>query len=327
MADVPPRRQPTLAAGPALALLAGALGAGVLIAHLLPAPPPGRPPGSTYAALREVPPEAVLYEEVDRYPVAAGCRALAAAPGGGLLAAGRKLERFGPRGERLPPLTPPAPARALAATAAGEIYLATETALHRLAADGTARQSVPLPPGALVTSLATAGEAVVVADADGAALWRYGPALKEAPRRLAAGFRIPSPTFDVAAAGAEALWTVDPGRHRLLKLDPATGEEQARWGAAGHGLAAFCGCCNPAHVALTPVGEVVTAEKGLRRVKLYTPSGRLLGVVAPPAAFTPGTVIDDLMVDGRGRICILDRRARAVRLFARRPDPQPEETP
>ena len=72
-------------------------------------------------------------------------------------------------------------------------------------------------------------------------------------------------------------------------------------------------------------GSLVTTEKGLARVKIYSPDWKLLGLVAAPSAFeeVPAeafsceleTPLKDLAVDQRGRILVLDGRQRAVRIF------------
>jgi hypothetical protein len=87
----------------------------------------------------------------------------------------------------------------------------------------------------------------------------------------------------------------------------------------------FCGCCNPAHIAFRSDGTMVTVEKGLVRVKLYSVDQKLLGFVAGPDAFrsTPGGPFSaeldmpllDVAVDANDRILIVDGRSNTVRVF------------
>jgi len=62
----------------------------------------------------------------------------------------------------------------------------------------------------------------------------------------------------------------------------------------------------------------VNSEKGLERVKVYDKEGKFVGVVAAPAQFVEGTVGIDLAVDSTGRVLLIDRKAGAVRVFARK---------
>jgi len=137
------------------------------------------------------------------------------------------------------------------------------------------------------------------------------------PPVLGEGFIVPSPYFDVALAGKDRLWIVNPGRRRV-ELYAFDGSILAHWGKASFKIEGFCGCCNPIHIAVLPGGHLVTSEKGLARIKVYTPEGELASVVAPPSAFAEGTTGLDVAADSRGRIWVLDPVARKARLFTRK---------
>ena len=208
--------------------------------------------------------------------------------------------------------------------------------------DAGKRQAAWETPGkdALLTCVAAGDADVFVADAGAAAVLRYdiggrlvnrisgppgrGTAADKAddgpvrPPVLGEGFIVPSPYFDVALAGKDRLWIVNPGRRRV-ELYSFDGNMLAHWGKASFKIEGFCGCCNPIHIAVLPGGHLVTSEKGLARVKVYTPGGELASVVAPPAAFAEGTTGLDVAADSRGRIWVLDPAARKVRLFVRKP--------
>jgi hypothetical protein len=68
---------------------------------------------------------------------------------------------------------------------------------------------------------------------------------------------------------------------------------------------------------------VITGEKGVPRVKAYTPAGRLESVVAGPEQFDENVKIDDLdlAVDSAGRVLVADPAMKAVRVFVRRTAP------
>lgn len=146
---------------------------------------------------------------------------------------------------------------------------------------------------AVVTDIAVAGEDVFVADAGNRVVHRvdrHGEKIAEIGHRDAdrgiLGFIIPSPYFDLAWGSDGLLRVVNPGVHRVELYTPE-GDLEIFWGKAGLDEAGFCGCCNPAHIALFSDGRVVTAEKGIPRVKVYSAHGDLLGWVASPEHFAP----------------------------------------
>jgi len=169
---------------------------------------------------------------------------------------------------------------------------------------------------------ADAGQRVVLRfDRSGQLLGRIG---EEDAARDIPGFIVPSPYFDVAFDPQGSLWAVNPGRHGLENYR-ANGDLVSSWYRPAIDASGFCGCCNPSHIAFRGNGSLVTTEKGLARVKLYSPDWRLLGFVAAPSAFeeVPAgalsceveTPLVDLAVDQRGRVLVLDARQRTVRIF------------
>ena len=92
----------------------------------------------------------------------------------------------------------------------------------------------------------------------------------------------------------------------------------------------FCGCCNPANFDMLPDGRFVTCEKGLPRIKVYSPEGDFESVVAGPEAFSKNakscslnglsncrTGGMDVAVDSKGRVIVMDPVERVVRIFER----------
>jgi sugar lactone lactonase YvrE len=190
---------------------------------------------------------------------------------------------------------------------------------------------------ALLTSIAAGDADVYVADAGNRLVYRYDPSgkrlatigkrdrTKETPV-----FVIPSPYFDLALTGEGQLRVVNPGRHRIEWYTPA-GVFEGAWGEPGEEIDRFCGCCNPANFAILPDGRIVTAEKGIPRVKVYQSDGTFFGVVAGTETLAPGaTVLEetrdehrlgvlDVAADSRGRILVLDPAAAKVRVFEPKP--------
>lgn len=169
---------------------------------------------------------------------------------------------------------------------------------------------------AILTSLALDEDGVYAADARQHCVWRFDRRGKVLGviRRADGEFVIPSPYFDVAIGAGDGVWVVDPGRHEVVSYSP-DGTVRTSWGRSGAEADAFCGCCNPIHIALIADGSFVTAEKGIPRVKRMSSSGELIGMMAGPEAFVAGTRIADLAVDGKGRILVLDPSLKAIRVF------------
>jgi hypothetical protein len=148
------------------------------------------------------------------------------------------------------------------------------------------------------------------------------------PERDIPGFIVPSTFFDVEIGADGLLRVANTGRHRV-ETYTVDGDLEFSWGRAGAAIANFCGCCNPINIELLPDGSVVTFEKGLARVKVYSAQGELSSVVAGPEAFADPTnrkceFADcslgglDGAVDSQGRIHVLDLITGEVQTFARK---------
>lgn len=174
---------------------------------------------------------------------------------------------------------------------------------------------------AVLTSIVVIEDNAFVADAGNRLVYRYnreGAVQQEIGKKDQAtgepGYVVPSPYFDLAVGHDESLWVVDPGRHELVNYS-LDGRRYSSWGKTSMGVDGFCGCCNPAHIAVRSDGSFVTSEKGLVRVKLYGPVGDLLGVIAAPNDFAIDTKGLDLAIDSAGRILVLDPEAGMIRIY------------
>ncbi len=186
---------------------------------------------------------------------------------------------------------------------------------------------------AVITSLAVAEDGVFVADAGNRVIHHvdfqgeFIAQLAQRDRdRGIVGLVVPSPYLDVAWGSDGLLRVVNPGAHRVEYYRPS-GDLEFFWGKAGLGKDGFCGCCNPAHIALLPHGSTVTLEKGLLRVKVFSPQGEFRCWVAGPDFFGNAetmttetrdderTPVPDLAVDSHGRIVVLDTGRRKVFVF------------
>jgi hypothetical protein len=254
-------------------------------------------------------------------------KAIAAAPDGQLwLAAGNYVTAMSPEGQRGIEIALSAPARAVSIARDGTVFVSLRDHLEVFSAKGERKATWEAPDKkAWLTGIAVGDNAVFATDAGNRVLLRYDRAgkltarlgLKDKDRNIA-GFIVPSPYFDVALGGDGVLRVTNPGRHRV-DLFTQDGDFELSWGEATMGIKGFCGCCNPIHLALLPDGRVVTCEKGLPRVKVYSAHGDFETVVAGPESFpenakacaakglgdcTQGGLDAAVLADGR--IAILD---------------------
>jgi hypothetical protein len=188
------------------------------------------------------------------------------------------------------------------------------------------------PPGdgALLTSIAVSDKGVFVADAGRRVVIRYaedGSIIRVIDDEGSAGetprFVIPHPQFDLAVGKDGDLHIANPGRHRVEKYT-VQGLLSGYWGAVSMGIEGFAGCGNPANFSLLSDGRYVTCEKGLPRVKIYSPEGVFAGVVAGAELFpkynaeriSTGQIGElDVAVDAKDRILVLDSTENSVRVF------------
>ncbi|NVO18938.1 MAG: hypothetical protein HXX13_04525 [Bacteroidetes bacterium] len=203
----------------------------------------------------------------------------------------------------------------------GNIFLGMEDHIELLDANGTKKAAWNSPSAeAVLTSIATSGKDVFVADAGNKLVYRYdylgNIELKigqKDPSTGVPGFIIPSPYFDLAMDPDGSLWVANTGRHELEKYT-REGKLISSWGKASMEVKGFCGCCNPSHFAIFP-GGFVTAEKAIERVKIYDMKGNFVCLVALPESFEEGTKGLDLAIGAQNAILVLDPVKNLVRKF------------
>lgn len=259
-------------------------------------------------------------------------RAMALGPGNRLLVAGgREVRVLGAGGAVEARLALAAEPRCLAVSATGEVYVGLRDRVQVWPATALAGKPVATQPRAqwvipsrraLLTSLTLGPRQVWVGDAGSRVVWQYDRAGnlervlgKADPDRGQPGMSIPGPYLDVVAGAAETVWVAHPGRRQVEHYN-AAGELLSSFGKSAQTIEGFCGCCNPVDLARLPDGRLVTAEKGLPRVKVYRPDGTLDRVVALPEDLSPAAAALDLAVESSGRVLVLDPPARLVRVFA-----------
>lgn len=176
-------------------------------------------------------------------------------------------------------------------------------------------------PRAWITSIAVDDRNLYAADAGQRVIHRLdlsGALLGKIGERDTAqdipGFIVPSPYFEVLLDPSGGLWAVNPGKHGFEHYRP-DGRLISSWYRSGIDLDGFSGCCNPVHAAFRSDNTLVTAEKGINRIKVYLPDTTLLGVAATPemlgtlaeaaASFQEEAMVRDLAVDRNDRILAL----------------------
>lgn len=146
---------------------------------------------------------------------------------------------------------------------------------------------------AIITSIATNNNYIALADAGNKLVFildRKG-ALKSIIGYPGDPFIIPSPYFDVWLTGNDILVVANTGE-RQIEFRTLEGRVIKAIGEEGDELQYFCGCCNPSHFTLSPGGKIITAEKGINRIKVLDQDGRLIEPLASPAFFRPSSPLD-----------------------------------
>ena len=292
------------------------------------------------SAFTKVDPKLILYAEQAKLATGLQATACLAVGAGDTIYVGgdREVKVLDKAGTAQASLSLAGKPNAVAEGADGRVYVAFQEHWEVFGKDGKlAGRSAALPARAHLTAVAQHGDKVYAADAghrevlicglDGAVQGRFGKISKETEGQ---GFAVPSPYFDLLFGAEDLLWVVNPGRHLIQAFTPA-GQYQTGWGATGLTIEAFCGCCNPVHLARLPEGGFVTSEKGLNRVKVFTGNGRFVGVVAGPEQLgrdmeqvqkalsdANAGITYDIACDSAGRVLVLDPLSRAIRVFARK---------
>ena len=274
--------------------------------------------------VRKIKPELISHARAARIVTGfRSARGIAAGPDGRIYVAGDKAVRiFDATGKRLSEIQLSRPPGCLAVAGDGTIYVAVGDRVDVWDASERIWAHWPALGGkSQITGIAVGAADVFVADYGLRVVHRYdtsGKLLGRVVPRDAEGaagtFTIPSPYFDVAITPDGLLAVANTGEHRVETYTFA-GEPCGSWGQRSIEVAGFAGCCNPGQMAILPDGRVVTSEKGIPTVKIYSPAGRLESVVATPQmlALLPEQcwnpyrpIALDVAVDPSGRVLVLD---------------------
>ena len=119
--------------------------------------------------------------------------------------------------------------------------------------------------------------------------------------------------FDVDSKGQ--LVIANLGQHRVTICNDK-GSNAKSWGQAGKKPEDFCGCCNPVSVAVAPDGSIVTAEKTIPRLKLYSANGKKLLGITETEDFDKGCANLIVTVDANKNIYAVDGKSNVIKVFS-----------
>lgn len=221
-----------------------------------------------------------------------------------------KLVVFSPTGKLLRSWATERPGYSVAVAADGTTYVGQQGQIEIFDQTGklldTWRDADRL---GLVSAIGLTGDGVLVANVKGRCIRRYdmsgGFHHNIGKDNRMRGFMLPNRHLDFALDATGVIHAANPGRHRVERYT-VDGKLLGHFGRFdGQDPAGFTGCCNPTNLALTPQGQLVTAEKAAPRVKLYDADRKLLTVIGK-GDFDPNCKNMDVVVDSRGRIYVID---------------------
>ncbi|MEI8064564.1 MAG: hypothetical protein WCH84_10940 [Verrucomicrobiota bacterium] len=176
-----------------------------------------------------------------------------------------------------------------------------------------------------LTGIAQTGGDIFIADAGNREVLRCDATGKIVSHIT--GFAVPSPYFDLHVGNDGLLWVANTGTHRVEAYN-ADGSLELSWGETGMNIEGFCGCCNPVYFTRLTDGRFVTSEKGLNRIKIYSATGKFIGVVAGPEQLVKDLELAKracancqigfgfpVACDAGGRVFTLDPATRDIRIF------------
>jgi hypothetical protein len=305
--------------------LAATFGIGILVGREIARPAASAPPAPSLAydlsRYEDVAPELLAWRVMVEVPVALSSpRGIASAADGTIYICGDRslleIDRKGGVKHRWDLDGEPS---CVAAGPDGTLYVGTTDHVEVIKPGIAGTTAWPdLGSQAIVTSVAVVGSGVFVADAGNRMVLRF-----DAGGRLAGmiggDFSVPSPYLDVAGSPDGTLWVTDPGHHRVQHFT-IEGKLLGSWGTSSLEIGGFGGCCNPVHIAVCPCGAIITAEKGIPRVKVYEADGTLTAVVAGPSDFASGETGLDLAARkaNGGEVIVLVPSRRVVRVYVKK---------
>jgi hypothetical protein len=228
-------------------------------------------------------------QEVNRIRLPSiAARRIAASPAGGVwLAADTSVQHLTAQGDMLLRIELARPARCLAVNQDG-ISVGVRDSILQYSTDGELLWTSPsVGTGHLIGDLHVESSSVCVTDVTSGDRLQIGPGDSD-PRwsRLNTKAEFKiAPSNRLVRHGSDQWMMTEPGRHRVVLLDDA-GRIIGSWGSRSREVDGFQGCCNPMAIAELPNGNWVTAEAGQVRIKRFDASGQFMHQIAGPDSIT-----------------------------------------
>jgi hypothetical protein len=242
----------------------------------------------------------------------------ALSPSGSIwVGAGENITELSRQGVELKSVSLGKEVTALSFDSNGEMYLAAGNHVEvRDPSGGLLRRFADLDERALIVSIASdkSMDDLFLADAGSKAilhLTKKGRLLG----RIGGGFVVPSPYFPIAVSADHRLYAANPGKLGIETYGYDGTLLGSFYPAAGT-PGGFAGCCNPASIALTDYPSIVTVEKGVRAVKVFSTSGEFRGAIMDEESLSASPIGPEVAAEGR--VYVLDRAAKRILVFARR---------
>ena len=229
---------------------------------------------------------------------------------------------FSPDGKILRNWKAPEHAQCLAVGPDSRVYLGVAGGVEIYSSAGTRSGGFRVGEAgsaAAITSVKCHGGEILLADASAKIIRRCDPGGKQlgilGSHGKMRGFMLPNGSLDMDVDAKGIVYATDSGRHRVSSWTLG-GAPTGSFGKFGQAKPEdFVGCCNPVNLAVSRDGKIVTAEKVLARVKVYSAAGHLMGLIGPEH-FDPQCRHLHLTVDSKGRIFVGDPVRLEIQVFS-----------
>lgn len=122
--------------------------------------------------------------------------------------------------------------------------------------------------------------------------------------------------FDAAVDSRSGkIYVANLGAHRVEIIDPSNPKSKKFWGQAGDNPEEFCGCCNPTNITIASNGDIITSEKTIPRIKIYSPEGKLK-ILIGANNFNGDCANMYVAVDSKNNIYAVDNAENCIRVFS-----------
>jgi len=169
------------------------------------------------------------------------------------------------------------------------------------------------------SGIACNGNSILVTDAANSCIHRYGKDGKfiEDIGRTAVAKRGSFATccgiLDAAVGKDGKIYVANLGAHRVEVYQ--NGRMISNFGKAGNTPNDFCGCCNPTNMAIAANGEIITTEKTIPRIKIFSRDGKKMLALIGADNFNKDCYNMYVAVDSKYRVYAVDNGSNCVRIF------------